>query len=135
MPIKGIDHWVIVAGDLQRSLDFYTRLGFTVAWEDRPDGRPKMATLRIGDAQKINVHGPEAPARPGYLGAGRPQVGGADFCLEWDGTVDAVLALLKTNGVAVESGPGPRQCARGMSTSVYFRDPDDNLVELTVYPQ
>jgi catechol 2,3-dioxygenase-like lactoylglutathione lyase family enzyme len=135
MGIKGIDHWVIVAGNLERTLDFYTRLGFTVAWEDRPDGRPKMATLRIGDAQKINVHGPEAPARPGYLGAGRPSVGGGDFCLEWDGTVQEILDLLAKNGIKPEAGPGTRSCARGPSTSVYFRDPDQNLVELTVYPR
>ena len=132
MGIKGIDHWVIVAGDLPRTLDFYQGLGFTIAWEKRP-GRPEMATIRINDAQKINVHGPDAPARPGYLGARQPTVGGADFCLEWAGTVDDVLALLKRNSVVPEAGPGPRTCARGPSTSVYFRDPDNNLVEFTVY--
>ena len=57
MAIKAIDHWVIVASDLQRTLDFYHGLGFTIAWEKRP-GRPDMATIRINDAQKINVHGP-----------------------------------------------------------------------------
>src|SRR5919201_502964 len=88
---------------------------------------------RVGEAQKINVHGPEAPSRPGYLGARKPTSGGADFCLEWDGTVDEILALLKKNGITPEAGPGPRSCARGTSTSVYFRDPDDNLVEFTVY--
>jgi hypothetical protein len=41
--------------------------------------------------------------------------------------------LLAKNGIAVEAGPGPRTCARGVSTSVYCRDPDDNLVEFTVY--
>ncbi len=66
-----------------------------------------MATIRINDAQKI--------------------------CLEWDGTVDEILTLLKSNGVVPEAGPAPRTCARGVSTSIYFRDPDDNLVELTVY--
>ena len=60
-------------------------------------------------------------------------MGGADFCLEWGGTVDEVLALLERNGIVPEAGPGPRTCARGTSTSVYFRDPDDNLVEFTVY--
>src|SRR5215467_5911871 len=130
--IKGIDHWVIVAGDLERTLDFYRRLGFTIAWEKRP-GRPDMATIRINDAQKINVHGPDAQAGPAYLGARRPTIGGADFCLEWEGSVDEVLALLEKNGVRAEAGPGPRTCARGTSTSVYFRDPDDNLVEFTVY--
>jgi len=37
MGITGIDHWVIVAGDLERTLDFYSRLGFTIAW-DKPGG-------------------------------------------------------------------------------------------------
>jgi catechol 2,3-dioxygenase-like lactoylglutathione lyase family enzyme len=132
MGVKGIDHWVIVAADLQRTLDFYARLGFEIAWEERPD-RPPMPTIRINDAQKINVHGPDWPARPGYLGARRPSAGGADFCLEWDGPVEEVLALLERNRIAVEAGPGPRTCARGVSSSVYFRDPDGNLVELTVY--
>jgi catechol 2,3-dioxygenase-like lactoylglutathione lyase family enzyme len=44
-----------------------------------------------------------------------------------------ILELLKKNGIKPEAGPGPRSCARGTSTSVYFRDPDDNLVEFTVY--
>ena len=134
MGVKGIDHWVIVAGDLDRTLDFYQRLGCKIVWEKRP-GRPDMATIRVNDAQKINVHASDAPARPGYLGARHPAVGGADFCLEWEGTVDEVLDLLKRNGITSEAGPGPRTCARGVSTSVYFRDPDDNLVELTVYDQ
>jgi catechol 2,3-dioxygenase-like lactoylglutathione lyase family enzyme len=132
MGIKGIDHWVIVAGDLERTLDFYRRLGFTIAWEKRP-GREDMATIRINDGQKINVHAPSAPTRAGYLGARQPTVGGADLCLEWEGTVDEILALLRRNGLTPEAGPGPRTCARGASTSVYVRDPDGNLVELTVY--
>jgi catechol 2,3-dioxygenase-like lactoylglutathione lyase family enzyme len=109
MAIKGIDHWVIVAGDLERTLDFYQRLGFAIVWEPRA-GRPGrgMPTIRLNDAQKINVHGPDWPERPGYLGARRPAVGGADFCLEWEGTVQQVLDLLARNGIAVEAGPGPR---------------------------
>src|SRR5262245_49803030 len=133
MPIKGIDHWVMVVNDLDETLGFYVRLGFEIAWEDRPNNRPRMPTIRIGDSQKINVHAREWPDRPGYLGARRPSVGGADFCLEWNGTVQEVLDLLARNGITPEAGPGPRSCARGTSTSVYFRDPDDNLVEFTVY--
>jgi catechol 2,3-dioxygenase-like lactoylglutathione lyase family enzyme len=134
MGVKGIDHWVIVAADLERTLDFYARLGFSIAWEARPN-RPGrgMPTTRINDAQKINVHGPDWPARPGYLGARRPSTGGADFCLEWEGSVEQVLDLLARNHIAIEAGPGPRTCARGLSTSVYIRDPDGNLVEFTVY--
>jgi catechol 2,3-dioxygenase-like lactoylglutathione lyase family enzyme len=134
MGIKGIDHWVILVSDVRRTLDFYERLGLTIAWEARP-GRPDMPTIRINDAQKINVHASEWPGRAGYLGARRPAVGGADFCLEWAGTVEEVLDLLHRSGVTPEVGPSTRTCARGPSTSVYFRDPDDNLVELTVYPR
>src|SRR5947208_16850587 len=115
MGITAIDHWVIVAGDLRRTLDFYQRLGFTIAWETRP-GRPDMATIRINPAQKINVHGSDAPARPGYLGARRPTTGGADFCLEWEGTVDEILALLKANGIVPEAGPGARTCEIGRAS-------------------
>ena len=132
MAIKGIDHWVMVVADVDRTLDFYRHLGFTIAYERRP-GRPDMPTIRIGDSQKINVHAREWPDRPDYLGARHPSVGGADFCLEWDGPVQEILDLLAKHGVAVEAGPGTRSCARGPSTSVYFRDPDDNLVEFTVY--
>ena len=131
MGIKAIDHWVIVAGDLQRTLDFYQRLGFAIAWEERPGRR--MATIRINEAQKINVHAPDWPELAGYHGAGRPTVGGADFCVEWDGRVQEVLDLLAKNNVAVEAGPGTRTCARGPATSVYVRDPDGNLLEFTVY--
>ena len=134
MGIKGIDHWVIVAGDLERTLDFYRRLGFQIAWEDRA-GRPSMPTIRLSEAQKINVHPPDWPERPGYHGARRPAVGGADFCLEWEGTVQQVLDLLESSGVAPEVGPATRTCARGPSTSIYVRDPDGNLVEFTVYEQ
>jgi catechol 2,3-dioxygenase-like lactoylglutathione lyase family enzyme len=132
--VKGFDHWVIVSGNLDRTLAFYAGLGFAIAWETRP-GRPDMPTIRINEAQKINVHGPEWPERPGYRGARRPTIGGADFCLEWEGTPDEVLALLKNNGVTLEVGPSIRTCARGPSTSIYFRDPDENLVELTIYDQ
>src|SRR3954451_13042351 len=118
MTITGIDHWVIVVGDVERTLEFYRGLGFEIAAEPR-DGRPAMPTIRIGTTQKINVHGRDWPARPGYLGARHPSVGGADLCLVWDGTVEQVQDLLARHGVAVEAGPGPRTCARGVSTSVY----------------
>src|SRR5262249_56727672 len=79
MGIKGIDHWVIVAGDLQRTLSFYEALGFKIAWEKRPN-RPDMATIRIRDSQKINMDGPDAPSRPGYLRPRRPSARRAHFC-------------------------------------------------------
>jgi catechol 2,3-dioxygenase-like lactoylglutathione lyase family enzyme len=132
MTIGGIDHWVVVVSSVERTLDFYRRLGCEIAWEPR-EGRPPMPTVRIGATQKLNVHAADWPDRPGYLGARRPSVGGADLCLVWDGSVQDALDLLARNGIAVEAGPGPRTCARGPATSIYVRDPDDNLVELAVY--
>ena len=116
MGIKGIDHWVIVAGDLQRTLDFYQGLGFTIAWEKRP-GRPDMATIRINDAQKINVHGPDAPARPGYLGAWQPTVG-APICPNGRDRPTGLALLSGTGGAELTRTPLVRA---GAPTSVYSR--------------
>jgi len=68
-----------------------------------------MATIRINAAQKINVHAPDAPAQPGYLGARRARSAARTSALEWDGTVDEVLALLKRNDIVPEAGPGTAQ--------------------------
>ena len=113
MGIKGIDHRVIVAGDLDRTLGFYARLGFTIAWEHR-EGRPRMPTIRINHAQKINVHGPDWPERPGYLGARRPAVGGADFCLELEGTARDTRGLRRIAGChrGVRRREGDHTCRR-----------------------
>ncbi|MBM4440557.1 MAG: VOC family protein [Candidatus Rokubacteria bacterium] len=72
MAVAGIDHWVMVVADVERTLAFYQRLGLGVAWEKRP-GRPDMPTLRIGAAQKINIHARDWPDKAGYLGARRPR--------------------------------------------------------------
>jgi catechol 2,3-dioxygenase-like lactoylglutathione lyase family enzyme len=65
------------------------------------------------------------------LVAKRPTIGGADFCWRWDGKIDSALALLTEHGIDVIDGPSPRRTADGLpSDSVYFRDPDGNLLEL-----
>ncbi len=133
MGVKSIDHWVITAGDVERTLDFYRKLGFEIVFEEIPKSAGPRPTIRINESQKINVHPPTVSPNPARLVAANPAIGGADFCLEWQGTVQEVLDLLASNGIAVEAGPDTRYCARGPATSVYFRDPDNNLVEFTVY--
>jgi catechol 2,3-dioxygenase-like lactoylglutathione lyase family enzyme len=65
------------------------------------------------------------------LVAKHPAVGGADICLRWSGGIDSAVALLRRHGIPIVDGPSPRLTADGMAAhSVYFRDPDGNLLEL-----
>ena len=92
--------------------------------EEFEDGR---LALRFGD-QKINLHRAGRPIQPH---ARRPTPGSADVCLLVDGTLDAVERELEAAGVVFELGPVPRTGATGPIRSLYLRDPDGNLVELS----
>ncbi len=59
--------------------------------------------------------------------------GNSDLCFVWDGTPEQAVDHLERHGVAVEQGPVPRNGARGLGTSVYFRDPDGSLLEFIAY--
>ena len=78
MGVKGIDHRVIVSGDLERTLDFYQRLGFKIAREPR-EGRPDMPTS-VNDMKAIVSHGPPRPSvlprglPRAFLGTGLPKI-------------------------------------------------------------
>jgi catechol 2,3-dioxygenase-like lactoylglutathione lyase family enzyme len=123
--IDRFDHVVITVKDLEASLAFYNRvLGMRV--ERRPNGR---VSLHFGQ-QKFNVH-PEV--NDIGLKARRPTLGSADFCLIARTPIDQVVAHLEACGVAIEAGPSHRDGAAGTINSVYFRDPDDNLVEVSNY--
>ena len=127
MPIEidRFDHVVITVKDLEASLAFYSRvLGMRV--ERRANGR---VSLHFG-RQKFNVH-PEV--NDIGLKARHPTLGSADFCLISKTPIAAVVAHLKACGVAIEAGPSHRDGATGTIDSVYFRDLDDNLVEVSNY--
>jgi len=125
MSIDRLDHLVLTVQDMDASIDFYTRvMGFeAVAFGE---GRKALAFGR----QKINLHPASAPLKPHALA---PTPGSADLCFISATPLDVVLAELATAGVAVEAGPVPRTGAMGPITSVYFRDPDQNLIEVSVY--
>jgi len=126
MEIDHIDHFVITAADVDITCEFYERvLGMTV--KEFAEGRK---ALYFGN-QKINVH-PLVGAGPS-LRAELPSVGGADFCLIAKSSIEEVLDQLRDQGVPVEVGPDKRSGAIGPITSVYFRDPDGNLVEVSNY--
>jgi catechol 2,3-dioxygenase-like lactoylglutathione lyase family enzyme len=80
---------------------------------------------------KINLHQAGQEIVPH---ATRPVPGSADLCLVTTTPPDEIIAHLRAEQVPVEEGPVPRTGARGPITSVYFRDPDGNLIEVASYP-
>jgi catechol 2,3-dioxygenase-like lactoylglutathione lyase family enzyme len=133
MSIAAIDHWVLVVKDLEATFAFYRKLGLEAGWQERPGGRGKRPIIRISETQKLNLYVVdryeiESPTHaPGYA------LGSADFCLRWEGTVQEAQDFLKLAGVAVLQEPAARSGALGPGTSLYVRDPDDNLIELITY--
>jgi catechol 2,3-dioxygenase-like lactoylglutathione lyase family enzyme len=123
MKITALDHLVLTVTDIERSIDFYRRiLGMEVL--TFAEGRQ---ALRFG-RQKINLHPAEGGIEPV---ANRPTPGSADLCLLLDATLEDALAELAQKGVAVEAGPVKRSGATGALNSIYLRDPDGNLIELS----
>jgi catechol 2,3-dioxygenase-like lactoylglutathione lyase family enzyme len=93
-----------------------------------PDGRPRHA-LRLG-RQKINLQDRSTDTS---TKARAPTFGSGDFCLIAAVPVEQVIAHLRAANIPVEAGPVPRRGALGALRSVYFRDPDGNLVEVAEY--
>jgi catechol 2,3-dioxygenase-like lactoylglutathione lyase family enzyme len=124
-----IDHLVLTVADIEATTQFYERaLGFTRETFRGPDGQQRFA-LKFG-RQKINLQdrGTVTPTK-----AQQPTFGSGDFCLIAAAPLDEVLAHLRSQDIAIEAGPVGRQGAVGKLRSVYFRDPDGNLVEVAEY--
>ena len=125
--IESIDHFVITVADVETTLAFYERvLGFTRSMTPK-----NPAALKFG-SQKINVHRKDRPFEPK---AKRPTPGAADFCLVAARPLEEIKAHVEKCGVTIEVGPVQRMGARGEMTSIYFRDPDGNLIEVSEYSQ
>lgn len=121
--LKSVDHIVLTTRDLYKCVDFYTRvLGMHL--ERYGDGR---FALRFGD-QKLNIHPPGVKAG---IKAKKPTPGSLDLCFLADRPLDEVIAQLKQHEVAIEEGPVVRTGARFAIRSVYIRDPDNNLIEIS----
>ena len=123
----GFDHLVLTVHDIDATVAFYTEaLGMRAEQFDAADGTRRRA-LRFG-SQKINLHPAEAPFLPH---AKRPTAGSADICLLTSDDVSGWIAHLGDLGIDVEAGPVPRTGAAGPLVSIYVRDPDGNLVEIS----
>jgi catechol 2,3-dioxygenase-like lactoylglutathione lyase family enzyme len=126
--ILGYDHVAITVADLEATCAFYERLfGAVVHADHRKDGRTLVRVIRFGGGV-LSVH----QAGNGVdLVARRPTPGSADLCFRWGGTIESAAALLGEHGLAIIEGPVPRKTSDGRpAKSVYFHDPDVNLIEL-----
>ena len=123
MQIDSLDHLVLTVADIARTCDFYSRvLGMKVVTfrEDRK-------ALQFG-CQKINLHQQGKEFEPK---ASTPQPGSADLCFLTSTPLDACASHLAQEGVKIEEGPVERTGATGPILSLYFRDPDGNLIEVS----
>jgi catechol 2,3-dioxygenase-like lactoylglutathione lyase family enzyme len=122
--IKSLDHVVLTTRDLDKCLAFYVQaLGMRL--EKFGEGR---IALKFGD-QKFNVH---PPGLDTGIRATYPTPGSLDLCFLADCPLDDVIARLKKHDIPIELGPVTRNGARFPIRSVYVRDPDANLVEISV---
>jgi len=125
MNIDRIDHLVMTVRDIDATCDFYARvLGMRVV--TFAGGRRALAFGR----QKINLH---LAGREFEPKAAHPTPGSVDLCLIATGTLDDAAAQLAACGVRIEEGPVAKTGATGPIRSVYFRDPDANLIEVSTY--
>jgi catechol 2,3-dioxygenase-like lactoylglutathione lyase family enzyme len=134
MPVKAnaLDHIVINVADVARTVEWYRKiLGMEVKVFDPGSGKARRTSLSFGD-QKINVR-PRDADKVEWFTADHEMAGSDDLCFLTSSTPDEVVAHLKAHDVAIEEGPTKKQGARGTLNSVYCRDPDGSLIEISSY--
>lgn len=125
MQIDRLDHLVLTVVNIDHTCDFYQRvLGMEVV-----TFQGNRKALKFGQ-QKINLHQAGHEFEPKALA---PTPGSGDLCLITSTPMHEVLAHLQKNGVSIEIEPSERTGATGKIFSVYFRDPDQNLIEVSNY--
>ena len=125
--IDRLDHLVLTCTDPGATVDFYTRvLGMRL--ETFGEGRQ---ALRFGN-QKINLR-PLGSDKVEWFTADHATAGSDDLCFLTAAEPDEVVAHLRACDVTIEEGPIVKQGARGVLRSVYCRDPDGSLIEISSY--
>ena len=123
--ISHIDHVVFTVADIDATIEFYERvLGMRAV----TFGEGRRA-LEFGP-NKINLHQAGKEFLPH---AESPTPGSVDLCLITGIPLDRFVAHLEAAGVGIEEGPVTRTGATGPILSVYIRDPDSNLIEISTY--
>lgn len=126
MNLNRIDHLVLNVSNVQKSIDFYVNImGMTLKQES------ENISLLFGNC-KLNLHAIPATAFPV---AKELVYGSQDFCIIADGNIQTIYQELQNKNAPLEPGLGivQRTGALGSMQSIYLRDPDGNLIEISVY--
>lgn len=122
--LSHIDHLVLTVADMERTCEFYEKtLGMR-----RDEFKPGRVALYFGTC-KINLHPAEKVVADNL--PANPTPGSADLCLIATTPIDEIAANLEACGVTIHDGPTERSGAVGPIVSVYFHDPDNNLIEVS----
>lgn len=120
-----IDHLVLTVSDISTTIRFYEEvLGFSVV-----TFKQNRKALIFG-AQKINLHQQEMEFEPK---ASKPTPGSADLCFITSIPINDVVSEILQAGIPIVEGPVERTGAKGEIMSIYIRDPDGNLIEISQY--
>ncbi|WP_137819808.1 VOC family protein [Pseudomonas sp. 2FG] len=125
--IERLDHLVLTVVDIPRSVAFYQRV-LGMRHEVFGQGRSAL----VFGQQKLNLHQVGREFEPK---AAKPTPGAIDLCLITRWSMQALLTHVLEQAVVVEEGPVMRTGALGAIESLYFRDPDGNLIEVSRYPE
>ena len=126
MHLDRLDHLVLTVADIERTCGFYERvLGMEAISFGEADSRRRA--LRFGD-HKINLHQVGHEFEPK---AASPTPGSADLCFTTSVPIADVIAHLQACAIPTLEGPVQRSGALGTLTSIYLRDPDGNLIEVS----
>ncbi len=121
--ISHLDHLVLTVEDIQKTLSFYTKV---LGMKEITFGENRKA-LQFGD-QKINLHQTGLEIKPH---ANSPQPGSSDFCFILTIPLQQFIEHLKKQNINIIDGPVERTGSTSKLLSVYFRDPDKNLIEVS----
>ena len=123
-----LDHFVLTANDMDKTISFYCDiLGMTLEEFTPSDGGKARKSLKFGN-QKINLHRAESPYKPH---ANNPVSGAVDICFLSSAKMDEWQNIFSENNVRIEDGPVQKTGATGPIISLYVRDPDLNLIEIS----
>ena len=126
--ISSIDHIVLTSKDVDKTIEFYTKiLGMTLELFPVANEQNKRLALKFGN-QKINIHDASSPFSPH---ANNPTSGSIDICFLSHVDLTEWSKIFAANNITIENGPIRKTGATGSLMSLYVRDPDGNLIEIS----